>query len=269
MVIQNFMQEMYEFIESRRGHFLIGIIVIANALLLGAMTFKALPEHVFETLHHLDEVFLGLYVMELFIKIYATRFDFFKKKWNLFDAFIVVFSLIHHQDFILILRAFRVLHLLEMLDASPKMKHILSGLGKAVSGIAHVLGILVLFFYIYSVIGVFLFQSYGVAGFDHIGASMKTMFQILTGDDWVRIMEATEKAASYAWIFFISFYVMVVFVILNLFIGVVVGALQSAEEEMFKSEEENNQSTLAAQLKRLESKVDSLKLLMTKLPKEK
>jgi voltage-gated sodium channel len=160
----------------------------------------------------------------------------------------------------------RVLHLMTMLDASPKMRHILHGLGKAIPGVINVVGILMMFFYIYAVMGVFLFQDAGVAGFDHIGASMRTMFQVLTGDDWAKIMDSAEQGMRYAWIFFISFYIIVVFVILNLFIGVVVGAMQTAEEEVYRTEEDDNETSMKVQVNRLEEKLEAIHAILRRKP---
>ncbi|MCX7344016.1 MAG: ion transporter, partial [Proteobacteria bacterium] len=154
------------------------------------------------------------------------------------------------------------LHLMSMVDASPKMQHILNGFWKALPGIGHVLSILLLFFYIYCVMGVFLFRDIGIAEFQHIGIAMKTMFQVLTGDDWGNIMKVSEKLTQYAWIYFISFYIILVFIILNLFIGVVVGSLQAAEEEAFSADASNDQQNMLDDLKkqitRLEKKLDKL-----------
>jgi voltage-gated sodium channel len=129
-------------------------------------------------------------------------------------------------------------------------------------GILNVFSILILFFYIASVMGVFLFRDVGVAEFQHIGIAMKTMFQVLTGDDWSNIMKNVEKINPYAWAYFISFYVILVFIILNLFIGVVVGALQAAEQEIFADDKDDGTKDLIISIKkkleRLEKKIDLL-----------
>lgn len=255
-----------EFLETRAGHILIGSVVIVNAILLGAMTFKSMPHDIMHAIHTLDEVILGIYVTELVVKIYSTGFRFFKGKWNLFDFSIVVLSFVHHQDFFLILRSVRVLHLMTMLDASPRMRHILHGLGKSIPGVLNVVGILMMFFYIYAVMGVFLFQDVNVPGFEHIGASMRTMFQVLTGDDWAKIMDTAELGMRYAPIYFISFYIIVVFVILNLFIGVVVRSMEAAEEEIYSSDDDDGEPDLKGQVTRLEEKLEAIHAILRNKP---
>jgi voltage-gated sodium channel len=173
-------------------------------------------------------------------------------------------SMSDSHDFLPVLRTFRVMHLMAMMDASPKMRQILSGFWKAIPGVANVLCLLLLFFYIFCVLGVFMFRDLGASEFQHIGASMKPMFQVLTGDDWANVMRSTEKVAKYASAYFISFYVVMVFIILNLFIGVVVGAMQSAEEEIFNKSDDDTDAkqlllleNLKKQLDRLEKKLES------------
>ena len=251
--------KIYELLESKPGHYFIGFIVLVNAMVLGVQTFQNTPAYVLEMLHHIDKFILGVFVVELTIKLLAGRSSFFRSGWNIFDLIIVGGSLIHQHDFLPLLRVIRVMHLLEMIDAAPKVRHILSGFWKAIPGVISVLSLLLLFFYIYSVLGVFIFRDLGASEFQHIGISMKTMFQVLTGDDWANIMRSIEKVAKYAWIYFISFYVLMVFIVLNLFIGVVVGALQAAEEEIFNNDDSEQLlllKNLQKQLNRLEKKLE-------------
>jgi hypothetical protein len=124
-----------------------------------------------EKLHHIDKAILALFVIELITKMSVGGAAFFKRGWNIFDFVIIVGSFFYHHDYLPILRAFRVLHLMSFMDASPRMLHIISGLWRAMPGILNVFSILILFFYI----------------------AMKTMFQVLTGDDWSNIMKNVEK----------------------------------------------------------------------------
>jgi voltage-gated sodium channel len=267
MVLHKNIIKLYEFMESKAGHFFIGSVVILNSLIIGIQTFEHIPENILGIFHHADKFILCIFVIELTIKLLAGGVSFFRSGWNIFDLIIVVGSLLPNQGFLPVIRAFRLLHLMSMIDAFPKMRRLIKGFWKAVPGISHVLFILLVFFYIFSVLGVFLFRDFGAEHFQHIGVAMKTMFQVLSGDDWANVMRETEKACSYAGIYFISFYVLMSFIVLNLFIGVVVDALQSIEEEVFDSNDSQNQTddkqvlleSLKKQIDRLEKKLDNLK----------
>ncbi len=250
-MIQEYSNKIYQFFESKAGHWTVGIIVIINALILGVQTTKWIPEEYAEILHHVDEVILGFFILELAIKIIVSRGEFFRNPWNIFDFLVISASLIHAKDYLPVLRALRTLHLMAMTDALPKTRHIISGLWKSLPGISNVLLILLLFFYIASVMSVFLFGEAGVKGFEHIGVAMKTMFQVLSGDDWSNVMKSVEQQGHpHAWLFFITFYIIMVFIILNLFIGVVVGALQSAEEEIYVDEKQDETMSALLDLKK-------------------
>ena len=257
--------KIYELIESKPGHYFIGSIFLINALVLGLQTFQNIPPYITECFHHFDKAILGIFIAELIIKLSVGGRAFFRSGWNIFDLIIISGSMFHHQDFLPLLRAFRVMHLMAMMDAAPKIRHILGGFWKAIPGVVSVLGLLLLFFYIFAVLGVFMFRDLGASEFQHIGVSMKTMFQVLTGDDWANVMRATEKVSKYAWVYFITFYIIMVFIILNLFIGVVVGALQAAEEEVFNKSDDDKQllllKSLKKQLDRLEEKLENKKTI--------
>lgn len=255
--------KIYNLLESKTGHYFIGTIILINSIILGAQTFQNIPIHIAEYLHHSDKIILGIFITEMIIKLLAGGRSFFHNRWNIFDLIIIFGSSIHHHDFLPLLRGFRVMHLVTMIEAATKIRHILSGFWKAIPGAMSVLGLLLLFFYIYSVIGVFIFRDLGIPQFQHIGVSMETMFQILTGDNWSDIMYLVEKVSRHAWIYFITYYIVMVFVILNLFIGVVVGALQAAEEEIFQKEKDTDTNkeqlillnNMKNQLDRLEKKL--------------
>lgn len=254
-MIHRFFRYSHNFLESHAGHWFIGSIIMVNALILGAQTFDHVPKKVGTILHKIDEIVLIFFILEISLKIAYQKRDFFKHGWNIFDFLVIVGSLVYHQDYLPILRALRSLHLMSAMDAVPKMRHIIAGIWKALPGILNVFGIVLLFFYISCVMGVFLFKDTGMDEFRHIGLSMQTMFQVMTGDDWSRIMHEVAKTHPYAWAYFIFFYIAIVFIFLNLFIGVVVSALQAAEAEMFNNQDED-MITLRQQLRRVEGKLD-------------
>jgi voltage-gated sodium channel len=262
MVFQNTRNKIDAFFESKCGHWFIGTLVIINAIILGAQTFKAIPLQTSLLLHHIDQIILAVFIFEIVIKLLTNGVSFFKKAWNVFDFIIITTAFIYHLDFLPILRAFRVLHLMSLMDAAPKMLHIISGLWKAIPGILHVFFIVVLFFYISSVLGVFLYRDTGVPQFQHIGVAMEAMFQILTGDNWSDIMREVEKHSPFAWIYFIGFYIVMGFIVINLFIGVVVNAFQAAEEEVFPKDKGQDTEKLILSIKKkintVEQKIDAL-----------
>ena len=239
-MFSKYSDQLYEFFESRTGHWTIGIIVIINALSLGVQTSRFVPEYIAEILHHVDEAILGFFVLELITKLVVSKGNFFRNNWNIFDFLVIAVSLIDSSDYLPVLRVFRTLHLMSITDAMPKTQHVIGGIQKSLPGISNVLVILIVFFYIACVMGVFLFRDSGLDEFQHIGLAMKSMFQVMTGDDWSSLMKSLEQHGyPFAWVYFISFYIIIVFVTLNLFIGVIVGAMQAAEQEVYADKKDD------------------------------
>ncbi|MCP6756412.1 ion transporter, partial [Klebsiella pneumoniae] len=64
-----------------------------------------------------------------------------------------------------------------------------------------------------------------------LGIAMLTLFQILTLEGWVDIQNASLAVTPWAWVFYVSFVLIAVFVVVNLFIAVVLNNLERARHE--------------------------------------
>lgn len=232
------------FMESKVVHTIIAILIVMNTIIIGMMTYYDKGDPTYELLNSIDHIILSIFGLEIVLRILGNRLDFFKHAWNLFD-FIIIFGAILPLGFSSeIARSFRVLRLFYFVEISAKMRHILRGLFIATPGILNVFFLLFIVFLIYSIIGASHYKHPGLEYFQNLGASIHTMFQVLTGDDWSSILHNVEKEFPLAWIFFYSFYIIMVFIVLNLCIGVVVGALQSAEEELIQESRVDEEITL-------------------------
>jgi len=86
--------------------------------------------------------------------------------------------------------------------------------------------LLALIFYVFSVMGAKLFGQTNSELFGTLGRSAYTLFQVMTFDDWsAGVVKPLMDEHPYAWAFFIVFILLSTFMALNLFIGVVVSAL--------------------------------------------
>ena len=67
--------------------------------------------------------------------------------------------------------------------------------------------------------------------FGTVGASAYTLFQIMTLESWsMGIVRPTMELFPYAWVFFVPFIVITSFAVLNLFIVIIVDAMQTSHE---------------------------------------
>jgi len=90
---------------------------------------------------------IGVFTIEISLRIYVHRFKFFKDPWSLFDFFVVTISLIPANDGLSILRVLRVLRLFRLLTIVPQMRLIISAILSVIPGMASVSLVLLLFFF--------------------------------------------------------------------------------------------------------------------------
>ena len=213
-------------------HITVGLLITINAFVIAAKTFYSSGDEIYQLLSKIDNILLYIFVVEIGVRLLANGSGFFKRYWNIFDFIVIFGSLIPFTGSLTILQSLRVLRLFYLIEISKKMQHILHGLYLALPGIGNVVMLLVIVFFTYSLIGANLYKHPGVDAFQNFAVAAQTMFQVLTGDDWTAHFQAVSKEFPYAWVFFYSFYIVMSFILLNLFIGVVVGALQNAEAEI-------------------------------------
>jgi len=92
-----------------------------------------------------------------------------------------------------------------------------------------VIFLLGLVFYVSAVIATKLFGADYPDWFGSVGASLFSLFQIMTLESWsMGIVRPVMEVFPYAWVFFVPFVIVTSFAVLNLFIALIVDSLQSA-----------------------------------------
>ncbi len=201
------------------------LLILINAITMGLETSSTeyIPRHVLEWV---DLFILGIFVIELGIKLYAFRWEFFKDAWNIFDLIIVIFSLISLTGGFSIIRTLRILRTLRLLRKLKKLRLIIDSLLQAIPSIAWVAVLLSLVFYIFGVIGTNLFGTEFPQWFGTLGRTLYTLFQVMTLESWsMGISRPVMEKFPYAFVFFIPFILIATYTTLNIFIAVVVNAM--------------------------------------------
>lgn len=224
------------FVESR--WFVNGIValIVFNAITLGLETSDRMMAHYGEILLFLDKTVLGIFVIEMLLKFYAYRLSFFRSGWNIFDLSIIAVSLLPASGPLAILRTFRVFRILRLFSTVPQMRIVVTGLLRAIPGMASVMGVIGIIFFVYSVLVTKIFGRTGddtlEAIFGDLGKSMFSLFQLMTLENWVEgIVQPAMDLHPWSWIIFIPFIILTTFAVLNLFIGVIVEAMQNVHHE--------------------------------------
>ncbi len=258
----------------------IGLIVFAG-LLVGVETYAPWMQAYGHVFHALDRMVLAVFLVELALRIGAhgrRPWRFFSDPWNVFDAVIVGVCLLPFEtEFAAVLRLVRVLRVLRLVSSVPRLQLLVGALIKSVPSMSYVGLLLSLLFYVYAVAGVAVFAEGDPEHFGTLPAAGLTLFQVVTMEGWVEVMQAQFGAYPNQVIpvlYFLSFILLGTMIILNLFIGVIVGGMDEARQEMADEERQRHLETTgrttaaddaAALRKQLSAMQDGLSALERKL----
>ncbi len=250
-------------------HGIIGLILL-NAVLLGLETSTAVMARAGGLILMLDQLILALFVIELGIRIYVHRMSFWSDPWSLFDFSVVAIALIPASGSFAVLRAFRVLRVLRLLSMVPSMRRVVGALLAAIPGLGSIALVLLILYYVFAVIATNLFAANHPEWFGSIGRSLYTLFQIMTLESWsMGIVRPVMETYAYAWAFFIPFILIATFTILNLFIAIIVSAMQSYTESEHSEHPLSpapvaspSESELREELQSLRHEIHALKTLL-------
>lgn len=241
---------------------LLGLILI-NAVILGLETSKAIMSSIGETLILLDRIILGIFVIEITLRLFVHRLSFFKDGWSIFDFIVISIALLPSSGPFAVLRALRVLRILRVLSFVPSMRKIVGALIQSLNGMISIALVLALIYYVSAVMATKLFGDSFPDWFGSLGSSLYTLFQIMTLESWsMGISRPVMQEFPFAWAFFVPFILIATFTMLNLFIAVIVNAVQTINEEENKQslkEEKEIQKKLYNQMKSLESELNILR----------
>lgn len=216
------------------------LCIIANAAILGydAHVGETGPYHA--QIEQWNMYFLFIFTGELVLEFFAQGpRKYFSSGWNIFDVLVIGLSYIAFSPAISALRTLRVVRIFRLVSAVPQMRRVVEALFGAMPGILASFAILAVVFYIAAVMGTTLFHS--DPGFSDLGQSMLSLFALSQFDGWGDTITRLQGQNPYAWVFVLGFTLIAAFAVLNLFIGVIVEAVQAAPQEEIKDEIEEVQ----------------------------
>ncbi len=222
---------MKELLESRKFEIFILALIVINGIILGLETDAGLMSRVGPVLIILDKVILGIFTVEVSAKLIIYRSSFIRDPWRIFDFLVVAISLIPAGGNLSVLRALRILRVLRLISVVPSLKRVVGGLIAALPGMGSITALLLLVFYVFSVMATKLYGGDFPDWFGSIGLSAYSLFQIMTLESWsMGIVRPVMEVFPMAWIFFVVFILCTSFTVLNLFIGIIVSAMQAEHE---------------------------------------
>ena len=256
---------------------IIAVILFAGVL-AGLETSAALVAQYGDLLHALNAAILAIFVAEIALKLTAhcrRPGDYFRDGWNVFDCVIVALCLLPVAGpFAAVLRLARVLRLLRLVSALPKLQLLVGALLKSLSAMGYVSLLLALLFYIYAVAGVHLFGGADPADFGSLPTALFTLFRIVTLDNWGDVFNRAIEHVSAVKVafYFVTFIVFGTMIILNLFIGIIMNSMAEMHDEIAEGDRTAHATPTEApaietELRELERQTEALQTQMRRLRK--
>uniref|UniRef100_A0A8C1AS87 Calcium channel, voltage-dependent, R type, alpha 1E subunit a n=1 Tax=Cyprinus carpio carpio TaxID=630221 RepID=A0A8C1AS87_CYPCA len=214
-------------------------------------------------LYYAEFLFLGLFLTEMFLKMYGLGPRlYFHSSFNCFDFGVIVGSIFEvlwgffrpGTSFgISVLRALRLLRIFKITKYWASLRNLVVSLMNSMKSIISLLFLLFLFIVVFALLGMqlfggrFIFEDYTPTNFDTFPASIMTVFQILTGEDWNEVMyngirsQGGVKSGMWSSVYFIVLTLFGNYTLLNVFLAIAVDNLANAQE-LTKDEEEEEQA---------------------------
>ncbi len=201
-------------------------VILVNSVTLGLETSPWFKTHYANVLFIIDRAAIAFFVAELLIKLFVYRLGFFRSAWNVFDFLVVAVTLIPATDNMSILRMLRIIRAFRLISAVTGMRTVIEGLLRALPGMGSIAMLLLLLFYVAAVMATTLFGGEFDTWFGSVGRSAFSLFQIMTLESWsMGIVRPLMEVYPYAWLFFVIFILLSSFTVLNLFIAIIVNAV--------------------------------------------
>ncbi|HKY95610.1 MAG TPA: ion transporter [Kiloniellales bacterium] len=243
-------------------------LIALNAVTLGLETSETAMVEAGDWLHLIDQVLLGVFVLELSAKMLAKGGAFWRDPWNVFDTVVVGIALVPTSGPLSVLRALRVLRVLRLISLVPSMRGVVEALLKALPGMGSILALLGILFYVGAVMATKLYGAEFPALFGTLGRSAFTLFQVMTLEGWsAEVVRPVMDLHPQAWLFFIPFILTTTFAVLNLFIAIIVNAMQErydADHAKELAQANRRRQDLAENMAALRSEVAELKTLLVR-----
>jgi voltage-gated sodium channel len=209
-------------------------VIVANAVVLGLQTYPGVVENYGDTLDLLNGIFLGVFVVELLLRIasYGSRpQDFFRDGWNVFDFIVVSAAFLPGvRESSTLLRLVRLLRIVRIFRVLPDLRILVTGVVRSLPPLFSMSVLVTVILFIYGMVGWLLFSEDIPEQWGTIGDAMLTLFVMLTLENFPIYMEAGMEVHPWSWVYFVTFILLAAFMILNVLIGIVLNSLEEARE---------------------------------------
>jgi len=251
--------------------FILGVIVL-NAVTLGIQTYD-LSDSLESALTTFDDIFLGIFVLELAIRITAFGSrpqDFFNDGWNVFDFVVIGAAFLPGlRENATLLRIVRLLRVVRIVTVLPDLRVLVRALVQSIPPILSLAVLTLMLMYVYGMVGWILFHEQDPENWGNIGQALLSTFTMLTLENWPQLLEAGTAIHPQSWIFFVSYVLLASFLVINILIAIIINSVEQVhqvereEERADRREElerEGDSVSVTERLAVLRDAIDELEL---------
>ena len=262
-------------VESRPFTAAILVVIAANAVVLGAQTYDGVNREYGDLLELLNVVFLGVFVVELALRIasYGRRSHrFFASGWNLFDFVVVAVAFLPAvRESSTLLRLARLLRVVRVIRLLPDLRVLILAIARSLPPLASMTVMTALILFLYGMAGWLIFGDEDPDAWGNVGEAMLTLFVLLTLENFPATLERGLEIEPWSILYFVSFVLVAAFIVLNLLIGVVLHSMEEAREiervrERRAAGEDDSaaaaEAELVARIAALRTSLDEIELML-------
>ena len=252
-----FREKLADWLETPKVRFTIIGVIIFNAIILGLETSPTIMAAAGPLITALDWACLSIFVLEIALKLIAHGTRFFRSGWNVFDFIIVGIALVPSAHGLSVLRAMRILRVLRVISVAPSLRRVVEGFVTALPGMGSVFLLMGIIFYIGAVMATKLFGGAFPDWFGSIGASLYTLFQVMTLESWsMGIVRPVLEVYPFAWVFFVPFIMVTTFAVVNLLVGLIVNSMQDAHAQESNAATDAYRDEVLERLRKIEERLE-------------
>jgi len=242
-------------------------VILLNAVVLALSTYSGIDRAAGDELNVLNEVFMGIFVVELVIRLaaFGTRPGrFFRDGWNVFDFVIITAAFLPGaRSSVMLLRLLRLLRVARLATVRDDMRTVLTGMKRSIPAIGTLIGLIFLIIYFYAMVGWALFHEEDPQNWGTIGASALTLFTVATLEGWNDVLYEGEAIRAGAWVYFVTYVLLVSFVLINVLMAFVLNAVEHAGEP------EHPDEPLAEEQAEIQTRLRTLRGRLAQLEEER
>lgn len=211
----------------------ISALIIVNAAILAVLTLPTISADTATILSFAEHTIYAIFVIELSLRIISfgkKPWRYFSSRWNIFD-FLVIALVPLSSGATTILRLLKILRVIRLFRFLPEFQTLAIALGRTITPVGSAFLLISMFMFLYAMAGVYIFGENDPVHWGDIGVALVTLTILITLENFPETFEAGLEYTPLAWVYFVSFMVIIVFTILNILIGIVLNAMAETRKD--------------------------------------